>query len=93
MNHGLKELINDVSIKTGDTKAAAERSVRAVIESMRDALKAGKNVSVFGFGTYKVVDRAARTARSPRDGSEIQVPAKKAVKFTAAKALKDALNS
>ncbi|MGF6907250.1 HU family DNA-binding protein [Fusobacterium sp. PH5-44] len=75
------------------TKAEAERKTMAFIETVKDALGAGEEVSFLGFGKFKVVDRAARTARNPQTGAEMKIPAKKAVKFTAGKDLGVLVNS
>jgi len=69
------------------TKAEAERKAMAFIETVKDALSSGEEVSFLGFGKFKVVDRAARIARNPQTGEEMKIPAKKAVKFTAGKDL------
>jgi DNA-binding protein HU-beta len=55
-------------------------------------LKNGDSVTLVGFGTFSVSDRAARTGRNPRTGEAITIPASKSPKFKAGKALKDALN-
>jgi len=75
----------------GGTKADAERAVDAIIESITDTLKSGGEVSVAGLGIFSAKMRAARTARNPRTGDPIQVPAMRVPKFRAAKALKDAV--
>jgi DNA-binding protein HU-beta len=55
------------------------------------ALKNGDDVAVSGFGSFRVVKRKARKGRNPHTGKEIQIPASKAIKFTAGKALKESL--
>ena len=55
------------------------------------ALKKGDSVAISGFGSFKVVERATRKGRNPRTGKELQIPAAKAVKFTAGKGLKEGL--
>ncbi len=77
----------------GDTKASAERAVDTMIDSIIDSLKKGEEVSIAGLGIFSVKDRAARTARNPRTGEPIDVPAMKVPKFRAAKALKDAVKN
>ena len=84
-------LVEAVHEVLGDTKAAAERAVDTVFASITDALKKGEDVSVAGFGIFSAKERAARTARNPRTGETIQVPAMRVPKFRAAKALKDAV--
>ena len=68
-------------------------AVEAVFENIRNAMKSGDTVSLVGFGSFSVSDRAARTGRNPRTGEEIQIAASRAPKFKAGKQLKDAVNS
>jgi len=84
-------IIEDVATKTGGSKTDAERIVDGIFGGITDALKAGEEVSIAGFGIFSVRDRAARTARNPRTGEPVQVAATKVPKFKAAKALKDAV--
>jgi DNA-binding protein HU-beta len=85
------ELIDHVAASADLSKAAAGAAVEAVISGVSGALSKGDSVSLVGFGTFSVSDRAARTARNPRTGEPINVPASKAPKFKAGKALKDAV--
>ncbi|MEF3697618.1 MULTISPECIES: HU family DNA-binding protein [Desulfolutivibrio] len=86
------DLIEKVQVKAGfETKAAAGKALDAVVEVIRDALSAGETVTLTGFGSFKVSERAARTGRNPQTGKEIKIPASKAVKFTVGKALKEAV--
>lgn len=73
------------------TKAQAKTLVDAMLSGLRDALVAGEEVSLPGFGKFKVQDKPARTGRNPSTGAAIQIAASKKVSFTAAKALKDAV--
>ncbi len=75
----------------GTTKADAERAVEAMIETIVNSLKGGDEVSIAGLGIFKTKMRAARTARNPRTGESVQVPAMRVPKFQAAKALKEAV--
>jgi DNA-binding protein HU-beta len=77
--------------KLGGTKVSAEQAVETMIESIVGTLAKGEEVSIAGLGIFSVKQRAARTARNPRTGEEIQVPPMKVPKFRAAKALKDAV--
>ena len=77
--------------KLGGTKVSAEQAVETMIESIVGTLAKGEEVSIAGLGIFSVKQRAPRTARNPRTGEEIQVPAMKVPKFRAAKALKDAV--
>jgi DNA-binding protein HU-beta len=71
--------------------AQAEAAYEGLFTTPAKALKQGDAVSVAGFGSFKVVERKARTGRNPRTGEELAIPASKAVKFTPAKALKESL--
>jgi DNA-binding protein HU-beta len=66
--------------------------VEAVIDGITNTLKSGDTVTVVGFGTFSVTERAARTGRNPQTGETINIKASKTPKFKAGKALKDAVN-
>lgn len=87
------ELIDAVAGSADISKAAAGRAVDAVVESVTNALKGGDQVTLIGFGTFSVKDRAARTGRNPQTGAEIQIAAARVPSFKAGKALKSACNS
>jgi DNA-binding protein HU-beta len=84
------ELINEVA-KVVSTKKDAQNAVDCVVSSITKALKKGDDVTVTGFGTFKVVKRKARKGRNPHTGEEIKIKATRAPKFTAGKALKEAV--
>jgi DNA-binding protein HU-beta len=84
-------LAEAIAEKIGTSKADAERAVETVIESIVTTLKSGNEVSIAGLGIFSAKERAARTARNPRTGEPVQVPAMRVPKFRAAKALKDAV--
>ena len=84
-------LAEAISAKIGGTKIAAEQAIEAMIEAIVTTLKRDGEVSLSGFGIFSTKQRAARTARNPRTGEAIQVPAMRVPKFRAAKALKDAV--
>ncbi len=85
------DLINHVAAEAGLSKVDAGAAVDAVVGGITGALSSGDSVSLVGFGTFSVTNRAARTARNPRTGEAIQVAASKAPKFKAGKGLKDAV--
>ena len=87
------ELINVVAKNAELSRKDADKAVNAAFEAIAAALKAGEKVSVVGFGGFEVKERAARTARNPRTGEEIEIAASKAVSFKAGKALKDEVNA
>ncbi|HET8574812.1 MAG TPA: HU family DNA-binding protein [Candidatus Paceibacterota bacterium] len=84
-------IVDAVHEKLGSSKADAERAVDTVVDSIVETLKKGDEVSISGLGIFSVKSRAARTARNPRTGESVQVPAMNVPKFRAAKALKDAV--
>ncbi len=86
------ELIDAVAASADISKAAAGRALDAVVESVTDALKKGEQVTLIGFGTFAVKERAARTGRNPQTGATINIAAAKVPSFKAGKALKDAVN-
>lgn len=84
--HKIQKMINL------ETKSRSEGILEAIIGCLQDALVAGEEVSIKGFGSFKVVERAARQGRNPRSGEKINIPASKTIKFFPSKSLKDALN-
>ncbi len=85
------ELIDAVASNVGISKKAAAEAVDSVFKNVTKALKKGDKYTHVGFGTFGVVKRAAREGRNPQTGAMIRIPARNVVKFTAGKALKDAI--
>ena len=85
------ELINAIVEKSELSKKDADAALTAVLEAIKEALKAGDKVSLVGFGTFAVKARAARTGKNPQTGETIEIAASKAPAFAAGKALKDAI--
>ena len=86
------ELVAAMADKAGLTKKDADAALKAFTEVIEETLKAGDSIQLVGFGTFEVAERAERTGRNPQTGAEMIIPASKAPKFKAGKALKDALN-
>ncbi len=86
------DLIDAVAESAGLSKAGAERAIDGTLAAITGALKQGQSVTLVGFGTFKVGKRAARAGRNPRTGAEIRIEAARVPKFSAGKALKDAVN-
>jgi len=86
------ELISAIAEKADITKADSGRALDATIAAITDSLSNGEPVTLIGFGTFEVRDRAARAGRNPRTGETIQIKASKNPAFKAGKALKDAVN-
>lgn len=84
-------LVDHVHGMLGTTKTQAEQIVDGVFDAITSAMKRGDEVSVSGFGIFSAKMRKARTARNPRTGESVAVPAQKVPKFRASKALKDAM--
>ncbi len=86
------ELIEAVAKAADISKAAAEKALDGALNAIKGSLKKGQNVTLVGFGTFKVGKRAARNGRNPRTGAVIKIKAARVPKFSAGKALKDAVN-
>ena len=82
------ELVAAVAAKTELTKKDAEKAVAAVLETVAETLAAGEKVQLVGFGTFETRDRDARTAKNPRTGKAVEVPASRVPAFKAGQALK-----
>jgi len=83
------ELVEAMAASAGLSKADAKRALDAFISNTTGALKKGKRVALVGFGSFSVSQRAARKGRNPQTGKEIQIKAKKVVKFKAGADLAD----
>ena len=86
------ELVAHIATSAGLTKAQATAALQAFETSVIDTLANGGEVTLIGFGTFKVTDRDARTGRNPKTGEEIQIVASKVPTFKAGKAFKQAMN-
>lgn len=86
------ELIEAIAASADISKAAATRALDSMVESVTESLKQGESVSLVGFGTFTIKERAARTGRNPQTGQPIEISAAKVPSFKAGKALKDAVN-
>jgi DNA-binding protein HU-beta len=86
------ELVSAISDKAGVTKAQAATALDTALNCIAGAMKSGDKVTLVGFGTFSVSNRAARTGRNPRDNKPIKIAAKKVAKFKAGKALSDTVN-
>lgn len=86
------ELVAAVAEKADISKKDAEAAVKAFTDVVTEELKKGEKIQMVGFGTFEVSERAARVGRNPQTKKEIKIPASKAPKFKAGKALKDAIN-
>ncbi|MCK5716941.1 MAG: HU family DNA-binding protein [Thiomargarita sp.] len=87
------ELIQSVADSADIPKTTAGKAVDAILESIKEALGEGNTVTLIGFGTFAVRERAARVGRNPRTGERLDIKAANVPVFKAGKALKDAVNS
>ncbi len=85
------ELIDAVASKTGVSKKETEDTLNAVLDIIEKTLVQGDKVTLTGFGTFSISQRAARTGINPQTKESIQIPAMKVPKFKAGKSLKDAV--
>ncbi|MBF9233651.1 HU family DNA-binding protein [Microvirga alba] len=87
------ELIEHIAQEYELTKTFAKDLVENVFQSITDAVHKGEEVSIFGFGKFKLTERKARKGRNPQTGEAIKIAASKNVKFEQAKALKELVNT
>ena len=86
------ELIDAIATDSGLTKADATRALNSFVNTTSSALKKGDRISLVGFGSFSVSERAARTGRNPQTGATINIAAKKVVKFKAGADLSGSVN-
>jgi DNA-binding protein HU-beta len=89
MNKG--ELIDAIAEESGLSKKDSKEALEALIKATAETLKNGEKVVLVGFGTFSVVDRAARTGRNPKTGQAIEIPAKKNIKFSVGSELSESV--
>ncbi len=87
------ELIDEVAKQADISKVKAGQVVDAILSAIEGAMKSGDSVTLVGFGTFAIAERAARTGRNPSTGAPLQIPASRVPQFRAGKNLKDAANS
>ena len=89
MNKG--ELIEEIANGASITKAQAQAALEAFVSNVQRSLKSGDKVALVGFGTFSASTRGERMGRNPQTGQPIRIPARRVEKFSAGKALKDAI--
>ena len=85
------DLVGKIADDAGVTKIAAEKALNSFIAAVADALAAGSKITLVGFGTFDVAERAEREGRNPRTGEVLKIPASKVVRFKAGNKLKEAV--
>lgn len=88
-----KQLVRDVAHRSGLSQEQVDSVINGVVDAVTASVKSGDKVIVPGFVSFEQVERAARTGRNPQTGAAMEIPAQKAVKVSAGKALKDAVRS
>ena len=88
-----KDMVKAIAEKLGTSQKEAGQALDAVTEVITEGLARGEKISLIGFGTFEVAERAARTGRNPQTGETMEIQASKAPKFKAGKALKDAVKA
>lgn len=87
-----QELIDAIAAESGLSKKDSKEALDALVKTVGATLKKGDNISLVGFGSFSVIQKAARTGKNPQTGKPIQIAAKKAVKFRPGKELSDGVN-
>ena len=85
------ELIDAIAAESGLSKVDAKKALDGFVSATANAMKAGDKISLVGFGSFSVSNRAARTGRNPQTGKEIKIAAKNVVRFKAGSELSDAV--
>lgn len=86
------ELIDAIASEAGLSKADAKKALDGFVTATASALKSGDRISLVGFGSFSVSNRAARTGRNPQTGKEIKIAAKNVVRFKAGAELSGKVN-
>ncbi|HEX3007505.1 MAG TPA: HU family DNA-binding protein [Bacteroidales bacterium] len=87
-----QELIDAIAAESGLSKKDSKEALDALVKTVGETLKKGDNISLVGFGSFTVIQKAARTGKNPQTGKPIQIAAKKAVKFKPGKELSEGVN-
>ena len=86
------DIISKIVEATNLKRAEADEAITSFLDSIKEGLKNGEKITIIGFGSFSVVERKARMGRNPQTGEEIEIPAKKTVKFNPAVKLKEEVN-
>jgi DNA-binding protein HU-beta len=86
------DIISKIVEATNLKRAEADEAITSFLDTVKEGLKNGEKITIIGFGSFSVVERKARMGRNPQTGEEIEIPAKKTVKFNPAVKLKEEVN-
>jgi len=81
------DLIKSIAQSANISKVAAERGLNGMLQTMSNAMEGGERVTLVGFGSFSIVERAPRLGRNPRTGEEVRTPSRRGVKFRPGKEL------
>jgi DNA-binding protein HU-beta len=85
------ELVDNMANAAGISKAAAEKALNGMLDGIANALSKGDKVTLVGFGTFSVAERAARQGRNPQTGKTIKIEARKVARFKPGSKLTDSV--
>jgi DNA-binding protein HU-beta len=85
------ELVGRIADNAGITKGVAEKALNSFVSVVSEAMASGEKITLVGFGTFEVAERAQREGRNPRTGQTITIPSSKVVRFKPGNKLKDAV--
>lgn len=85
------QMVKVIASSAGLTQVASEKAITGFIDAVKDVLKSGESLTLPGFGTFTVVERAARKGRNPQTGDSLTIAARKVVKFKAGANLVEAV--
>ncbi len=81
------DLIESIASSAKISKVAAEKGLNGMLSTMAEAMEEGERVTLVGFGSFSIVERAPRLGRNPKTGESVPIPPRKAVKFRPGKQL------
>jgi DNA-binding protein HU-beta len=87
------ELVSAIADGAEITKVDADKALKGILDALTDCLAGGDKLTLVGFGTFSVAERAARTGQNPQTGKKIEIPASVAPKFKAGNTLKALINA
>ncbi|MFF7436632.1 HU family DNA-binding protein [Streptomyces sp. NPDC020472] len=88
-----QEIVDLVTEEVGSSKSDANKMLNSILSVIKNQLAKGEKVELHNFGMFEITERAARSGRNPKTDEVLEIPASKTVKFTPAKAVKDAVNA
>ncbi len=81
------DLVESIARSANISKVAAERGLSGMLQTMSSAMEEGERVTLVGFGSFSIIDRAPRLGRNPKTGEEVPIPSRRGVRFRPGKEL------